>query len=58
MLKRRDTLVLLIGVLMVAIGVTLFFSPLQNKAEELLGAFSFFLGGSLACIGAAIRFFG
>jgi len=33
--------VLLIGVLMVAMGVTLFFIPFKNKAEELLGAFSF-----------------
>ena len=58
MLKRRDTLVLLIGLLLVAIGATMFFIPLQNKAEELLGAFSFFLGGSLAFVGGAIRFFG
>jgi hypothetical protein len=58
MFSRRDTLLLLIGVLLVAIGGTVFFIPLQSKAEELLGAVSFYLGGSLAFVGAAIRFFG
>jgi hypothetical protein len=56
MFKRRNTL-LLIGVVMVVIGATLFFVPVQSKAVWLLSVISFYLGGSLAFIGATIRLF-
>ncbi len=57
MLKRRDTL-LLIGAVLIVIGVTLFFIPVQSKAVWLFGPISFYLGSSLAFVGATIRLFG
>ena len=60
MLKRRDAL-LLIGVVMVAIGGTLFFIPVHNEpfwTEWLLGPLLFYLGGPIVIVGAAIHFFG
>jgi hypothetical protein len=56
MLKRRDTL-LLIGVVMLAIGVMLFVTPLQSNVW-ILGPIFFYFGGSLVFVGTAIHFFG
>ena len=60
MIKRRDML-LLIGVVMLGIGGVLFLIPFHNQplwTVWLLGLILFYLGGPIAIVGVAIRFFG
>jgi len=57
MIKRLHPL-LLIGVVMAVIGIALFFSPFESTAVWFLTIIFFYLGGSLAFIGASIQFFG
>lgn len=54
--KRKDSL-LLIGIVMVAIAVVMFFIPIESKIWVLGPAF-FYIGGSLTFIGAVMHYLG
>ena len=45
----------LIGLVMLAIGVTLFFMPFSSRVAWLLSTILFYGGGSLALIGASVH---
>ncbi len=45
----------LIGLVMLAMGATLFFMPLNSKVAWLLATILFYGGGSLALVGASVH---
>jgi hypothetical protein len=52
---KTPAMLLVSGLVMLAIGVTLFFIPFNSKVEWVLATALFYGGGSLAIIGASIQ---
>ena len=55
MRKRTDPL-FLVGIVMVATAVMLFFIPIENKVEWVLGPALFYIGCSLTFVGAVMHY--
>ena len=51
---KTPAMLFLTGLVMLAIGATLFFIPFNSKVEWVLATALFYGGGSLAVIGASI----
>ena len=54
-MRKRLGMLFLIGLVMLAMGVTLFFMPLHSKVAWFLATILFYGGGSLAVIGASVH---
>ena len=52
---KTPAMLFLTGLVMLAIGVTLFFIPFESKGEWILATLFFYGGGSLAILGASIQ---